>query len=542
MLTLRDYQFEAVAAVQSELQKVRSTCVIWATGLGKTALAAEIIRQWHPLPTLFICERRELVHQSAQRISEHCGVQCQIEQGGYHTDPNHWFDRNFPVVASIQSLNSAWGSAKRMHKFKPRLVIVDEFHHSTAPSYEKLFNYVGPETKLLGLSATPKRLDGKSLGKHFQTVAHRMEIKEAIEKGWLCDIAQQYVKIQGLDYSKIHTVRGDLDRVELSKIMEVEQVIQKMAEPSLEIIFGVPQGSLQGIPQNEWEHFLRTNGHEPFRTIMFCASVAHAALASEVFNRAVPHLFDWVSAKTNEEERPEKIAAFKSGKVPCMANMGIFGEGVDVPAVELILQARATKSLSLWIQQMGRGTRTLPGVIDGLNTPEERIAAIRSSKKPYVRVVDFVGNSGRHKLISSVDVLGGELTEDVKARAIEEALKKGRPVKMAVTLSNVDKQVKHEEEVRQHNLKHVVAASNYKSKEVNPFEQGNQINFWKKTAKQVIPASFKQLKVIGRAGIPTAGLDKKRASFFIGILSKNNWRLPQEYEWIRRWNQPKAAA
>lgn len=536
MFTLRDYQLETVDCIERELQKVRSTCIVQATGLGKTTIASEIIRRWHPKRTMFVCQGKEILKQAALRIEQHTGIRPDIERGEWHASR----DTNRPVVAMIQSLNSKWGeTGRRMHKFRPSLVIVDEFHHSAAESYERLFNYLPPETKLLGMSATPKRLDGKALGKYFETVAHTMELKEAIDKGWLCDIAQEYIMVDELDLSKVRTVRGDLDVNELKAQVEPEKMVQRMVMPSLEIVFGVDRKSLLALPPDKWEEHLKTNGHQPFRTIMFCVSVAQAKLASEVFNRAVPKMSRFVFGETPTEERDETMTDFRAGVFPVLCNCQVLGEGVDVPEVEVILQARPTKSLALWIQQLGRGTRTTPGTLDGLNTVEERKTAIAASKKRFVRVVDFVGNHGRHKLISSIDVLGGEMSDDVKRMAMDAAIKKGKPVAIAVTLTNAERQRERElKEAKQRALEYakrnLVAGVDYHSKKVNPFQHDHgQLDVWEKKDTQ-LGCTLRQAKALGRNGFNPRKVNFKQAQWIIGILAKNKWTLPTEFEWMRK--------
>ncbi len=549
MYSLRDYQVEGKAAVLKELETHRSTAVIWATGLGKTRLAAELIAHWYPATTMFICERQELVWQTAEKIKLWTGLDCAIEQGLNRITVNELWGVDRPVIASIQSLNSNWGQAgKRMQKFKPAFVICDEAHHSTAPTYEKFFNYIGPQTKLVGLTATPKRLDGKAIGKHFETVAHQLELREAIQKGWLCDIAQEVVEIMGLDYSKIKTVRGDLDSKQLAQVLEPEEMVQRMVMPSLEIIYGVTRGSLATVPPDKWAEHL-AKGHAPFRTIMFCVSVAQAELTAKIFNRAMQGKANWICGKHHGEDREERMNGFRSGAIPIITNCGVLGEGVDVPETELILQARPTKSLSLWVQQLGRGTRTLPGVLTDKETPEERIAAIKASTKPVVRVVDFAGNSGRHHLITSVDVLGGDLPEDVRSRALADAVARKGPVRMAATLVNaklkIDEETKEAlKRAEENHKRHLLASVNYKSHEVSPFKPNGHSSPWFKHAGSA--ATPPQQKLLRWAGVNNfQGVSKKIAGFYISKIKwvsdgrKEHPVLPQ---WIRDKHNGKATA
>ena len=547
MQILRDYQIEGANAVMAEFAKgVLSTCVVWATGLGKTSLAAEIVSRFAPKQVLFVCERTQLVNQAAARIEAHTGLRCAVERGEHRVNPG-LLESGLPIVASIQSLNSTWGDGRRMHKFKPDLVIVDEFHHSAAPQYERLFSYLPPTCFRLGLSATPKRLDGLALGKHFQTVAHKFELQAAIEAGWLCDIAQEFIRVQELDFSKIRTVRGDLDQKQLAAVMEAENIVQRTCQPSLEILFGVERGSLATLTPDQWGIFLQSNAsHAPFPAIMFCVTVKHAELAAEVLNRGHRDIAKMICAKTPEEDRQELFRDFRAGKFSVLTNCGVLGEGVDLPEVTVVFQCRATKSLGVWTQQLGRGARTLPGTIDGLDTPELRKGAIAASKKQFVRVVDFVGNSGRHKLISSIDVLGGDYSEAVREQALTSALERNKPVKMSSLLVNVEiSEARRRKELEESKRRaedvakrHLTAAVNYSSRTVNPFEQSMQPEF--QSVYRGPSATPKQIKVIARAGVHPDWWGKRKASWIIGKLIENDWRLPAEMEFLKRPKHQKA--
>ena len=250
MFALRDYQLEGVGAVQSEFEKgVMATLLEWATGLGKTVAAAELIRRWQPNPCLFICHRQELVDQAIEKIQAHTGLECLREQGNHRIDPDFLFEQNLPVVASVQSLNAKWGdNARRLHKFKPSLLIIDEVHHARADTYERVINHCGPQCKIVGITATVKRHDKKAMGKIFQSVAHRYQIEDGVRNGYLCDISAESIVVSGLDYSKLRIVAGDFDKKELAIMLEVEETVQKMVHPSLEIIFGVESEKLA------WSH------------------------------------------------------------------------------------------------------------------------------------------------------------------------------------------------------------------------------------------------------------------------------------------------
>ena len=543
MFPLRDYQIVGVDAVQSEFAKVRATLLEWATGLGKTVAAAELIRRWYPKPCLFICHRHELVEQAMAKIKAHTGLECLREQGNHRIDPDFIFEQNQPVVASVQSLNAKWGdNARRLHKFKPALLIIDEVHHARSETYERVVNYCGDTCKIVGITATVKRHDKKALGKIFQSVAHRYQIEEGVANGYLCDIAAESIMVSGLDYSKLRIVAGDFDKKELATMLEVEETVQKMIHPSLEIIFGAPRNSLSNIEPARWEEYLRGFG-KPRKTLMFCASVGHAQLAADIFNRVFKEpIADWVCGETKFDRRRETIDAFRSGSMPILCNMGIATEGFDEPTIQIVLHGRPTLSLGLYQQMLGRVTRTLPGVIDGIEDREQRLAAIKASDKQFARNIDFVGNSDRLRLVSSVDVLGGTYDEETKQRAIARTLNK--PVMISVTLSNMEVRVQQERKAKKladelaaaERKKHLVAAAHFQSKSVNLF--GAPVGGpTPHTQRTIEPATKRQRGYLGwRGAHPDWGQSKKQAGWMIGIIKANHDQIPPQYDFWRRSN------
>ncbi len=131
-----------------------------------------------------------------------------------------------------------------------------------------------------------------------------------------------------------------------------------------------------------------------------------------------------IDGKTPKAERREAIERFTAGQVQFLLNFGVFTEGFDCPAAEVCVMARPTKSRSLYEQMLGRVLRPGDGVVDPHPTAEARKAAIAASSKPIAHVLDFVGNS-RHKLVSSVDVLGGNYSVEIRQLAEKELERKG---------------------------------------------------------------------------------------------------------------------
>jgi superfamily II DNA or RNA helicase len=143
--------------------------------------------------------------------------------------------------------------------------------------------------------------------------------------------------------------------------------------------------------------------------------------------------------------------------------------------VEVIIMARPTKSRALYAQMIGRSTRALPGIVDGheLDTPEARKASIAASAKPSCLVIDFVGNSGKHKLMTTADILGGNVSEAAIESAILRAKNSSKPIRMDIALDEEEEKAKArearrlEDEARKARL---VAKAKFTTQAVNPFD------------------------------------------------------------------------
>lgn len=427
MNPLRDYQVEAADAAFHEWKRVASTLLKMPTASGKTRTAAEIIRRMQPKRTMFMVHRDELVSQAKKTIEAETGLLCGIEQGELYAM------RNVPVViATVQSLNAKRSGGKRMGAFNPKdfgLLVVDEVHHVASDTWKAVVNYMklNPDLKVLGLSASPKRHDGKALSEIIDSVAYDLELIEAIELGWICDIDQKVVTIQDLDFSHIKTVAGDLCQAELAQVMEAERPL-----------YGVAAATIESIGDKQ--------------TLVFASSVHHAEMLCEIFNRHKAGIAAWACGWTPDEDRQNVVARLRDGSIQIGVNCMLWGEGVDIPEVQCIVMGKPTKSFNTYLQELGRGLRPLPGIVDGPPTPEDRRKAISESNKPACFVLDFCGNSGRHKLISCADVLGGRVSEEAVKRAkhwAEKLGKQGRAVHMVEVLKDEEEKLKLEREQRE---------------------------------------------------------------------------------------------
>lgn len=483
-MILREYQSNAADGIMTEFDSNNSTLAVMPTGTGKTILFAEIIRRFQPGRAMVLAHREELIFQAVDKIQRSTGLACAIEMAA-RTVESDLFKPNCPVVVSSIQTQIAGGNGGRMTKFDPMefaLVIVDESHHACAGSYLKVLEYYqrNPKLKLLGVTATPDRADEIALGEVFESVAFDYEILDAINDGYLVPIHQRMVKVESIDLANARTTAGDFNGKDLAAIMEAERPMQEVAAATVDII-----------------------GDR--RTLIFTASVAQAEKLAEILNRHRSGMAEWVCGETDKENRRDILTDFSSGKTQVVCNCGVLTEGYDNPAVEVVVMARPTKSRSLYAQMIGRGTRTLPGVIDqDGQDADARKAAIAESAKPWVVVVDFVGNSGRHKLITSADILGGKSREEVVERARSKAARADGDVDMAEMLTQAEMELKQEEERRR---AAVTAKARYTATVVDPFEVlaiPHHVQRGWDIGRKLSP---RQIEVAQKFGVPIDGLE-----------------------------------
>src|SRR4029077_6449503 len=313
----------------------------------------------------------------------------------------------------------------------------------------------------------PKRTDEKAMGQVYESVAMQYGILDGIADGWLVDIVQQRVPVSSLDFSHIKTTGGDLNEGQLAEVMSKEENVQEICQPILEAMFGLEPKTLHAMQPTQWKEYFASLGKTPRRTLIYTVSVAQAELCCNVFSRALDGI-EWLCGKTNKDVRRKMVERFFQGATHGLVNVGCLTHGFDNAYVELIGMARPTKSASLYLQILGRGTRTLPGVIDGIETAEARRAAIAASAKPFVRLMDFKGNAGHHKIVSCVDVLGGKVSEEAAERAGAK-MDDGKPRKILVTMNNAQLELEKEkreaqrraEQAAEQKRKHLLARVDY---------------------------------------------------------------------------------
>lgn len=466
---------------------------------------------------MILAHREELIFQAADKVASVTGTRPDIEMADQKADVAGLHGRSQVVVSSIQTQVSGMGGHGRMTRFTPddfSLVIVDEAHHATASTYRRVLAHYARNEKLrtLGVTATPDRADEAALGQVFQHVAFEFDVRYGITQGWLVPVEQTCVHVHGLDLSSVRTTAGDLNGADLARVLEAETAVHEIAAPTIDIA-------------------------RDRKTLVFCASLAHAEKMAEVLNRHRSGCARWVSGATPKDERRGLFADYAARRFQFLINVGVATEGFDDPGIECVVMARPTKSRSLYAQMIGRGTRALPGVVDTAgDTAEARRQAIGASLKPSVEIVDFSGNAGRHKLISTADILGGtysdEIVEAVKERAQQAG---GRPVDTMQALEEAEAEAKalrekqqrereaQAEAARRANLKPV---AKYVRSSIDPFNvldiEPARERGWD-TGKQITP---KMLKVLKAAGIEPRDLTYGQAGQLVAEITAR-WRNGQ---------------
>ena len=493
---LRDYQQRAVEGAFAAFERCDFVLAVLATGCGKTVIFSAIVdrflRENPGRRVMVLAHREELIYQAADKIARFTGRNVAIEMG--ERKASNWFGRLAEdiVISTIQT-QLAGGNGGRMTKFDPAefgLIVVDEAHHAVSKSYVEVLKHYrqNKACKVLGVTATPDRADERAMGRVFQEVCADYDAGDAIRDGWLTGIRQQLVTVTDLDFSAVRTTAGDLNGADLAKVMEEEHNL-----------YGVADATRQLVGAR--------------KTLIFAASVKQSQLLCDILNRYEPDCARAVDGKLDRQERRSTVERFARGDFQFLVNCAVFTEGFDVPDVAAVVMARPTKSRALYAQMLGRGTRPVSEAAIAISTEgltaAQRRAIIAQSAKPDCLVIDFAGNSGRHKLITSVDILGAcganavedEVLEIAKAR-LTKASAEGRAMLTEEAIEEAKAEAKKRKEREAARRARVKAKAKYTAVAVDPFDvfgiQRGQERGWER-AKTI---SDKQAATLEGFGVP----------------------------------------
>lgn len=337
-LNPRPAQEMALQALEATMEEEYDRAMaVLATGLGKTYLAAFFARNFKRV--LFVAHREEILRQARNSFRR---VHPKRSAGLFNaTEKTTDADS---VFASVYTL----GSRHNVEQF-PRdafdLIVIDEFHHAAAPTYERVLDYFKPKF-LLGITATPDRMDNKDVYAICGgNVAISIHFLEAIERGWLAPF-RYYGVYDDTDYSQIPWRGTRYDEEELLAAQLREEFARKIFDAYME--------------------------HRQSRTIVFCSSVRQAAFMDDFFRRQGIRSMA-LHGQTGNEERRSATARLERGELEAIFTVDLFNEGVDIPKVDTLLFIRPTESLTVYTQQIGRGLRLADG-------------------KSHCVIIDFIGN------------------------------------------------------------------------------------------------------------------------------------------------------
>lgn len=358
-ITPRPFQQRILEALQASRQNGKTrNLVVAATGTGKTVIAAldylnQALNAGERPTLLFVVHRKEILEQALDCFRNVLRDQNFGELLVDGLEPEGWRH----VFASIQSLNrqEPWRRLGSQHFAH---VIVDEAHHGVASSYRPLFEHLRPKL-LLGLTATPERMDGSSILPDFDgNISAEIRLPEALADKLLCPFhyfgVSDNVDLSGEHFWRNGRYSGDA----LEQVLTGDDI---RAQQRVDLI-------LQALQRYQPDL-------ESVRGVGFCAGVKHAHFMAENFNQA------GVSAavllgSTSREDREQNLRLFRGGELRFLFTVDVLSEGVDIPEINLVLFLRPTESLTVFLQQLGRGLRHSPG-------------------KECLTVLDFVGQTHR---------------------------------------------------------------------------------------------------------------------------------------------------
>ncbi len=380
------YQQEILDKLEAE-RKVRGyyrNLVVAATGTGKTVISALDYKRFRkqnpdkPCRLLFVAHREEILKQSLYTFR----AVLKDANFGEMFVGSHKPDSIDNLFISIQTFNSQDFTAKTVQDFYD-YIIVDEFHHAAAPTYQKLLAYYQPHI-LLGLTATPERMDGKNILSYFNNrIAAEIRLPEAIDRKLLCPF-QYFGVTDTVDLSELKWSAGGYDKGELSHVYTFS---------------GMAANRRADLVVNSLLKYV--TDIRDVKGLGFCVSVEHAEFMSRYFNEhGIPSMF--LTGQSPDEERKSAKQRLVAGEVRFIFVVDIYNEGVDIPEVNTVLFLRPTESLTVFLQQLGRGLRL-------------------AEDKECLTVLDFIGQA--HKKYNFEDKFAALLSNTT--RSVTREIKDG---------------------------------------------------------------------------------------------------------------------
>jgi superfamily II DNA or RNA helicase len=401
---LRPYQIEAQQAIlEHRARGVRTQLVSLATGLGKSVLIATLpkllsLRQNDIV--LAVAHRDELIEQLVDKFRlENPDALISVEKAERRAPEN----ANI-IVATVQSL-----TGERLEgffeRFKRRisLFVIDEAHHAAAPTYSEIVKRVlaqRPEAMIMGFTATPNRGDGVRLIDVFEKIVYSMDARKAIDAGYLVPV-KSYAVATTTNLDDVASRGGDFVIGQLAAAVNT-------VDRNARIVAAYKQ-------------------HTPgLKALVFTASVEHARDVAEEFV-ANGVRAEWASGETPKDEREKIVRDFRGNDCDVLVNCGLYLEGFDVPSVQVILNARPTKSTTLYTQITGRALRPVDEIANLLSSTDSalmRRELIEKSTKHAALIIDLVDQAQRHQLVTLPSLYGLPPQIDAQGRMTAQVAEK----------------------------------------------------------------------------------------------------------------------
>jgi superfamily II DNA or RNA helicase len=394
---LRYYQSELVAGARKAWQTHQSTAIVCVTGGGKTEMYMSLAVE-EPGRVLVLVHRDYLINQPIERLERAGFTSVAVEKADERAEGG--LRKAKIVFASVQSIGPE-SQAKRLATFDPNefsLVITDEAHRATSPTYRRVYDHFkkNPRVKLLFVTATPNRKDGVALSNVCESVGGVYGPSQAVSDGWIVPVQFYRRDVASLDFSNVRLKGTDLDPEQVQSLLMQEKPLHEVCASLAE---------------------------DRGPTIVFCPEVAIAHAYAELMNnRYRPNRAKMLCADSPDEEREAAGKRLANGDLDYIFNVNLYTEGYDLPNLLRVVWAAPTASLVRYTQGVGRVFRTHPSLRGHLTGGREEAARrrllIEQSPKPFGIVVTYYPVNCKHELCDPVDILGGDdLPPDVKGFA-----------------------------------------------------------------------------------------------------------------------------
>jgi len=369
---LRPYQREGILKIRESFARGnKAVMAVLPTGMGKTRLFTVLPREGARV--LVIEPQIDLVAQTVNSIRALRRRAASVEQAWNKADVgDEW------IVACYATL-----VPERYKRFVGNvdLVIVDECDDKFSLTFRSMAQeFIAGGARVLGVTATPFRGEKSSLFGFYEDVPFCVELRDALNDGWLVWPRVFTHKVRSVDFSGLSKTRTDFKPEELDRILTTEQCLHDIA-------------ALVATHQ--------TRDH----AVVFCNSVLQSKLLRDLLRTRHGKKVSCVWGTQPPEERAAELKAFKDGTNNLIVNCNVLGRGVDIPFIDEIFNARPTKSKPRFLQALGRGLRSLDGTLRNEMTREERLAAIATSGKPNWIWHDITNTCRYHEPITAIDIL-----------------------------------------------------------------------------------------------------------------------------------------